>query len=1112
MKFSALLLVLLCIPAWAQNAITVHVTDANKAPLANATVALRIWGEEKWRDEDLKTGADGTLQFELAKPLDPKKPVGSVTVHAPGFALDGRNIKTETMEFALQPGASWRGQVVDEKGAPLAGVTVRATAMWPAKSKGGMSDALIVNGDVMKAIYTAKSDANGEFAIADVPAGGTLSYGAAAPRFARASDYNLSVANQTKIALVPGATFHGHVLGLDGKPLVGARVFAQGTGLDEGYGEAKTAADGTYTIESLAIGTYNVMVEVAEGADYLVPAAADVALAAPETLELKALQAAPGIVIKGVARDAATGKPVADVQIGVYGPHSPASGAAMTSSNKTGADGRFTLRVLAGKNKFYPYSLPRSYLRDAAEQALDVNEKTPELVFDLQSAPTLTGTIVDEKNQPIQAQLRTWGDSLIQSDAEGKWSWTATSRQPLQFGGGEDDEGYFEVLSKRSLEVPQTEPIVVKVRKLPWRTLSGRVVAPDGTARANVEVKANFFFSLSDDGGLGETRRTATTGADGFYRLDKIRADKDGEMARSLKVTTKTANLSFVGGGEIAPDGANWKASDIVLTALDRQITGTTAPLARVVAAGRDAVADEQGKFQFKDLPSGEVTVYAALDGRFGSAISVDEAPVNIELAPMSAQGTDVELGRDAWREVINETQNGEEFYARDWVLAQLNAAQGETFAALQQSAGEPPTPNHDWSLAAQLAKWAPKLAPENRVAQIESVASGIQNPEIRTMAWLDAALAVGDDKLVNARALREAEIAIEKTPVEPDWREGNLYRMAVVAERVEGEKAGAAALDKAIAVTLKTRGAKSVQTDGYMQQGRDGYLAMYAEIVAQGSPALLRRLLNNISPEAGNDVAALGKAIPVVASEHGVEAALPLLEKLRAMPKPDFAPGDSHVSQNEPQYAFDVAARRVVPLLAAKDAAGALELARRISDNDGRARALASVARFESPAVAASLWREAVTLGDISDAPRFAAQAFDKDAKLGRELFELARVRGANANVYSRGGFWAPYAFYLARADAAMARLELEREWRATLASNEGQSLAPVAMAMSAADGSRALEMARQIPRGKDNFWSLEARRKIGQYLVADENQRRDWPFDRWGATDTWSPGEQEW
>ena len=64
---------------------------------------------------------------------------------------------------------------------------------------------------------------------------------------------------------------------------------------------------------------------------------------------------------------------------------------------------------MPGNNRFYPASLPEFYLRDNASQTLEVDAKTPEITFNLQKAPILTGTIVNEKNQPIAAQLRVWG-------------------------------------------------------------------------------------------------------------------------------------------------------------------------------------------------------------------------------------------------------------------------------------------------------------------------------------------------------------------------------------------------------------------------------------------------------------------------------------------------------------------------------------------------------------------------------------------------------------------------------------------------------------------------------------------------------------------------------
>jgi hypothetical protein len=62
--------------------------------------------------------------------------------------------------------------------------------------------------------------------------------------------------------------------------------------------------------------------------------------------------------------------------------------------------------------------------------------------------------------------------------------------------------------------------------------------------------------------------------------------------------------------------------------------------------------------------------------------------------------------------------------------------------------------------------------------------------------------------------------------------------------------------------------------------------------------------------------------------------------------------------------------------------------------------------------------------------------------------------------------------------------------------------------MAMTAIAGKRADEMARQIPEGDPDMFQ-DTRRKIGVYLIANEEARRDFPFDRWGASDTWEPGD---
>jgi hypothetical protein len=112
----------------------------------------------------------------------------------------------------------------------------------------------------------------------------------------------------------------------------------------------------------------------------------------------------------------------------------------------------------------------------------------------------------------------------------------------------------------------------------------------------------------------------------------------------------------------------------------------------------------------------------------------------------------------------------------------------------------------------------------------------------------------------------------------------------------------------------------------------------------------------------------------------------------------------------------------------------------------------------------------------------------------------------------YVHRNLWAPFAFYLARVEPAEARLILEREWgEAKVRKVEGPSTQDIALAMSAIDGRRAWEMAKQFEGDKD-YWSMEIRRKIAQYVAMGEEKRRDFPFDRWGAIDTWEPGQDEW
>lgn len=1114
-----LILIFSCIaislPALAQNKVSVHVLDSNQKPLPNASIALRVWGEKKWRQETLHADATGSATFSLEKPIDPKRPAGNLVVYAKGFALDGSPINSNSLDFKLQPGATWRGQVVDKKGQPIAGAKVSASLFR--KKAAARDEYLSLDGEEIQQTYTATSSADGTFQLADVPVGGTVSYQVVKSGFATESGKEpASVAETASIALGPEAKIHGKLLGTDGKPMKKTLMYARTMEIGEGYGNATTGDDGTYTIEGLSPGDYRVGVMESDFNPYIITPLQHIMAEVEKTTEVPDLRAVEGIMVSGFVREKNTGKPVIGASItankvGVREDY--------TSSNATGEDGRFSVRVLPGNVRFYTNGVPEGYIGHS-EQILQVGDKAPAaLTFELQKAPILTGTIVDENNRPVKAQLELWGggfdDRIIASDAQGRWSWQANSNADLQVSGGEDDSGYFKILNNKAYPIQSDTPIVFKVKKQPWRSLEGRIVTRGNKPLAGVEVTASYFVKAGDDGAINQATRKATTDANGHYVFTRIRAAEDlSGNIESIKINASPKGMVFVSGGTLTQKDGNWAADDLVLASLNRRIEGQTEADARVVAAGKETRADDKGHFVLEGLPEGEFLVSSAKDGKFGNAIAADTAaPIRLELKPIKAQDVDVEAGLSTWRDVARDGVEAK-FYALDWLNWQLAAPKGDTFESLKRADDGPTTIMNDRILSSRIAKFAPQLPKENRVARLEELIKGINSPEIRLSAWLGAAKKI-DDPEVGKRALKEADTVLQSTPPEFGWRENNLYNIAVVTEKVQGTDKGIEALNRAMKVTLARHPEKPARENGRQSEiTRDQMLRFQAEVVAEGSKTMLRQLLDTIDPESGENVQAYSAAIPVVAQTHGIEEALLLLEELVKLPKPETREGQRSLN-GDPQWAFNQAARRLIPLLGKKSPQQAVELANRITDQS-RAAAWSAAAQFQTPEAAAKLWRDAVQNAEVPDAPRFAAQAWERDHKLGAEMFALARQKAQTASEarFVSSNPWPSYAFYFARVDPAAARLELERTWGEQLlkTGSDGASLTKIAMAMSAVDGKRALEMANAIPKGSDNFWPLHTRVKIAQYLMASPELRRDFPFARWGATDTWQPGDEDW
>jgi hypothetical protein len=293
-----------------------------------------------------------------------------------------------------------------------------------------------------------------------------------------------------------------------------------------------------------------------------------------------------------------------------------------------------------------------------------------------------------------------------------------------------------------------------------------------------------------------------------------------------------------------------------------------------------------------------------------------------------------------------------------------------------------------------------------------------------------------------------------------------------------------------------------------------DDVKALAAQVVAQGSAALAKRVVDELPP--GKRVLALSRAVDELV-QYDVAGAQRLLEQIAATQKPATDDSGRRSLNEDPEFAFGLAAKSVIAALAETNPPAALALARRVQSSSHRSMALALAAAAQPEPLGSAVFSEAMTVAKASgyDArdvtPQIAVMTHHKNAALGVQMLnELkARLSGDRNNPEPGAVSLADFAFHYARVDPAESRLLLEQEWVRQMQSRGagGGDWGPadLPLAMTAVDLERALEMARALPNDNARF---DVQRKIAQYVVASDEVRRTMPFNRWSASDTWAPG----
>lgn len=364
--------------------------DERRRPLAGAEVTLRESGGAA--AATVRTGSDGRFLIAAvpARRFD-------LRAHAPGYApseLPGMTLPpggaaADLGTLELQPGVRIEGRVTDVAGEAIDGAEIRHREVTGLPGR-QQRDRLLERPPA------AVSGPDGEFVIADLPAGRPLHLLASADGFLPTWTLGVETPPEepVEIALQRSAAVAGTVVDAEGEPVPGGRVLLRWPGpppgtvgverrRGDGSRRAEAEADGAFRFETLEPGTVELS---AESDEHLPSEPVEVELAPGEERSGVRLVLRPGAVIRGRALDA-RGEPVVGAEIRA-GP----------ATVRSGADGSFRIAGLklgfVGLFGFHP-----DYRRTVEEVEVVPGVNEQDLRFE--DGFVLAGRTVDAAGDPV---------------------------------------------------------------------------------------------------------------------------------------------------------------------------------------------------------------------------------------------------------------------------------------------------------------------------------------------------------------------------------------------------------------------------------------------------------------------------------------------------------------------------------------------------------------------------------------------------------------------------------------------------------------------------------------------------------------------------------------
>lgn len=464
--------------------------------------------------------------------------------------------------------------------------------------------------------------------------------------------------DRVSISLARGAALSGRVVDERGKPVGGARVVATSASepmpvVDPRRDGVLAAADGTFTLASVAAGTWRI---TATHADFAPQTSVPLTVDGEHEKTGIVLALTAGGVVRGVVKDKA-GSPVASAEVSIV-----ASGYVFWRARRqtfSDASGAFAIE-----------GLPRRALELVAQHATGSSAivpvdlaatRTKELSLVLDVGGAIEGIVVDATGAPLgDAQVVAEPDWSGGTADRAAWSvrgsLAAVTDQAGAFRFAGLPDGAYRVRAARAgapesalslatavITRPSTGPIKVVVRA--EGKLHGKLALADG------KVPALAYLSLGDtsptpithDGAFALTgaagTHTLTISGPGFVQLRKQVTITEGKDT-DLGTVTVTAGRSIAGRVLDATGAPVAKAT----VAAGTLLTGGGAELyiKDESIGARSTETDDDGRFVLDGFPPASLTVLAGKEdlGRSASLRlppSTDSATLDLVLAPTTS-------------------------------------------------------------------------------------------------------------------------------------------------------------------------------------------------------------------------------------------------------------------------------------------------------------------------------------------------------------------------------------------------------------------------------------------------------------------------------------------